>query len=1259
MKKTLKGGLAKAIAALIIAIPANATDGKSSDAFVSKISKDDKGVVSSFTILYPKRDESGNLKIDEFVEKTITRVDDEYYDKGYIQIKIKSSLNFDKENGLLGAPQLNTKIASLGASYIDDGKERATLNKNIPEMKKYGIDRIYKIKLAAGSDPLTVCAELMNDPEIEYATPVYIRKGGAYTPNDMKVAEQYALKDLNLFEAWDITKGSTEVKIAIVDSGVDIKHEDLAANIWKNPKEEANGQDDDGNGKIDDVNGWDFVANTDANSLNQEKYTEDNDPTNLVNTHGTSVAGCASAVTNNLTGVAGAGFKCKIIPVKVGSDIEGAEGIYQGYEGLKYAATLNPDVINCSWGGPGYSPAEQDIVNYAVLEKKAALFVAAGNEASNIDQTPTYPASYENVFRVGANKEGKTPEYSFTNYGFSVNAFAPGYKVLLCDAGNKYTNESGTSFASPYVAGVAGLVKSVHRDWTPAQVYSQLRSTCDKNTNGDSLVYGAINAFKAVQYNNSSSSKKTIPGIEIESLGFVDNKSPLFINNDTRKIRLKIKNLLGAANNLKITCTSPDRFISFSDAPIVVGNLESMASKEIDVDVQLLENNPWSAGYAKLLINYEADGYSDFDYKTVTINVPTQNLFSSFLGGSSFLIGTKFLGLSAPNVNTTWGIFYNSRYRYYGYLKNDNTDLKLSYISTVPFTAIAALDSKTAYIGSSISNASRVLYTSNGASDWTSSDVSSITDNIKGLVVYDNNNAMLLGDPKNGKWGVAYTANHGTSWSQAQSLPAPKVDEEFVSGSLCKIQQAVWIGSNMGRILKSNSLGGGWNSINSGVSTEIVSIAFESSNVGAFIYLNGKNKALKATTNGGSSWDTPISNFAKLKLDPIKLFTLPDKKTYFILCSDGSIYSSSQDFTNWTPILSKRTDGAGYGEVFDGTNNTAVMTLLQPDFVKLQFKYTPGTAKPKILINDSLNIAFDTTVVNKTMSKQITIKNKGVATATISSINLATIDGAVTKDFSIVGDIPKTIAANNSAKITLQFNPTSAGDKKAKIVVVYNSETGNETMEIKGAAKPKPSRLLSIIDGEAINFDTVSVKSSITKDAKFKNISDTLIKVTKLEWIYGDNTQESEFKIKYNADSTLNASSTGKISIAFEPSAVGVKSAQLKVYNTGDLSPIIYQLKAYGKKDNTAVETENNKLTVTPNPAKDKAIISGISDPEAVRSVEIYNSVGELVYKLDNVKKYISDNKTLSMDLSSLNAGVYIAIVNMGDSMESFSIVIE
>ena len=299
--------------------------------------------------------------------------------------------------------------------------------------------------------------------------------------------------DIDAFEAWDITTGSRNVVVGIIDTGIDYTHPDLAANMWRNPGEIAgNGIDDDGNGFVDDVYGWDFVNN-------------DSDPMDD-HGHGTHVAGTIAAVGDNATGTAGVAWSAQLMALKFLSGT-GSGSLYDAVRAINYATMMrtrygvNVLVTNNSWGGGGYNQSLRDAI--AAHGQAGILFVAAaGNNSSNNDTTPSYPAGYnlDNVLSVAAT-DNRDQLASFSNYGANtVHLAAPGVSILSARAGGGYQYMSGTSMATPHVTGAAVLCWALDPAASVQQVRNAILGGVDRisSLSGKTITGGRLNARGAL-----------------------------------------------------------------------------------------------------------------------------------------------------------------------------------------------------------------------------------------------------------------------------------------------------------------------------------------------------------------------------------------------------------------------------------------------------------------------------------------------------------------------------------------------------------------------------------------------------------------------------------------------------------------------------------------------------------------------------------------------------------------------------------------
>jgi subtilisin family serine protease len=300
----------------------------------------------------------------------------------------------------------------------------------------------------------TFCAELIASRQVASCSPNYEMRAGAVTPNDPDFGQLWGLssaRGIDAPRAWELSTGSNDVVVAVIDTGVDYNHPDLNENMWRNTGEvAANGVDDDGNGIIDDVFGYNAMAEN-GNPMDD-------------NLHGTHCAGTIGAVGNNRNGVVGVNHRVKLMALKF-LDNKGSGSLSNAIKAIDYAVTMKRKhniarlVLSNSWGGGGYSQALYDAIDRA--RAAGILFVAAaGNEANDNDSSPAYPGSYDisNVVSVAAiDRDGNLA--GFSNYGTTtVDIAAPGVSIYSTAPNGGYATLSGTSMATPHVSGALALL---------------------------------------------------------------------------------------------------------------------------------------------------------------------------------------------------------------------------------------------------------------------------------------------------------------------------------------------------------------------------------------------------------------------------------------------------------------------------------------------------------------------------------------------------------------------------------------------------------------------------------------------------------------------------------------------------------------------------------------------------------------------------------------------------------------------------------
>ncbi len=524
------------------------------------------------------------------------------------------------------------------------------------------LSKIYRLRISSPYNPVYVSSKLAKNLEVEWAEPLYLREV-VHTPNDPKLSSQYALAKVQAEAAWNISKGNTNIVIAIVDTGVDWNHDDLAANIWNNSDEILDGTDTDGNGFVDDIRGWDF-GGLDG--------TPDNDPTEDSPTHGTHVAGIASAVTNNSIGIAGLGYNTKIMPVKTSQHNVSDEIISYGYEGIIYAADNGANIINCSWGGFGFSNAEQEVINYAV-SKGCVVVCAAGNDGLS---EVIFPAAYDGVLSVG-NTNSSDVKSGSSNYGVDLDVCAPGSGIYSTWQGSNspYTNLSGTSMASPLVAGLAGLVIDKFPSYNPLQVIEQIRINADnidiKNTGKENLLgSGRINAYKALSNSNSKSVR-----ILTSSFIEVNNPNGILERGDEVKININFTNYLKPLSTFTAVLSTESNGVTITNANFSTsskGTLAQFSNVKKPFKFTIKEN---SADDEEVIfkLTYSDGSYTDFELISLNIN-PTyvtqvgKNLAMTITSGGNFAFndypnnehGKGFTFMHGGNLLFEAGLIYGT-----------------------------------------------------------------------------------------------------------------------------------------------------------------------------------------------------------------------------------------------------------------------------------------------------------------------------------------------------------------------------------------------------------------------------------------------------------------------------------------------------------------------------------------------------------------------------------------------------------------------
>ncbi len=525
--------------------------------------------------------------------------------KANCQVNKINLSSLQKTFNLLGVDQTNAKFPNASVSTL----------KMFPGQEAVDLTTIFELHYTAQVNVVDAINEILKSEDVVYAEPAYIYFTD-HTPNDPDTASghNYFQKIIKAYEAWDISKGDTNTVIGIVDTGGDLDHPDLAANVKYNYADPMDGIDNDNDGYIDNFKGWDMVGPVSSN------FVPDGDPNvqSGGNDHGVHVGGDASAVSNNGIGISGIGYKCKLLFIKCTPDVY-ENAIYTGYEGIVYAADHGASIINCSWGGAGGGSFGQDVINYAII-KGALVVAAAGNDGIDIAQ---FPSSYKGVLSV-ASSTSTDKASGFTSFNYTVDVMAPGSNIFSTTFNNSYNSYDGTSMASPITAGAAAIVKSHFPNLNGLQVGELLRVTSDDVYSKSAVKYkdklgkGRINLLRALTI--------TSPSIRATNMTLIDKNNGALLSGDTVSLMLNLTNFLQATSNLTATITTTSTAITLLNSSINPGVISTMQTFVAQPFKFVVKAGVTENTKVNFKIAYADGTYVDAEFFSIEVNISSVNI---------------------------------------------------------------------------------------------------------------------------------------------------------------------------------------------------------------------------------------------------------------------------------------------------------------------------------------------------------------------------------------------------------------------------------------------------------------------------------------------------------------------------------------------------------------------------------------------------------------------------------------------------------
>jgi len=758
-------------------------------------------------------------------------------------------------NAVMGVAAVDLVLTRIMASSVTPLHSNPSLRKNaLPEAES--LSRIFIVRYDAPTDPYSIAKELSSDPAVEYAEPCYVLRP-LYTPNDPRVASQWALSAMNMFDAWDVTQGDSTIVIGYVDSGINYTHEDLAGAIWINPGEWGvngelanNGIDDDNNGYVDDWRGWDFIGNGTAQNPNPN-----NDPMDF-NGHGTNGAALAAATTDNGIGIAGVGFHTKLLPIKVQDDA--GQGTMMGYLGIPYAADMGCKVINCSWGSNTFiSRTMQDVIDYA-WAKGALVVGGAGNNVIDNDVRPFLPSNLRHVLCVSSMEPDGTASLS-TGYGSSVHVFAPGKDLLTARFSFGYQNVTGTSFSAPLMSGLAALIYSIHPDWTPDQVLKQIRVTSQSfgaTRNPD--YYGKPDAYRALTLNNTLSD---IPGLMITASTATTPVGEYFsVGGQVAQVSVDITNMLApTTENAVLSVAVKDDAGTVTGGTQPIGALGTMDKKTVNFTVRLNDEPSISEGYLAVVLTFTDGEYVDYD----VLRIP---LYIENAWHTSVDLRYPYTSIDMPD---RWTIWVSGSYAPDGVTQQDiairSTDggntWTFAFGSGFPSPrgvyCIEGIDGNTALVGTGPADGNAAIFrTVDGGANWTGTSVAGMTGFVNWIHMFDQNNGIFQGDPKDGIWALGRTSDGGRSWAPISTPVAAPASEHGWNNSYDFIGDIGWFGTNNSRVYKTTDRGQTWTWY-AMPSKNSIDVSFRDTRTGVARFSRQADQGtdtLAVTRDGGETW---------------------------------------------------------------------------------------------------------------------------------------------------------------------------------------------------------------------------------------------------------------------------------------------------------------------------------------------------------------------------------------------------------------------
>jgi len=789
----------------------------------------------------------------------------------YFQIKAQTPISYPGVKGVLAVNQ----VAFLDA--LKDIYQITAVARPFYQADDPNLQRTYLLKFKNIHAIDSLIRDLKKDKNIAYAEKAPLFKI-LYIPNDADfnslTSYKWYLNVIHAEQAWDIQKGNPNIIIAIVDNAIYVDQPDLKNKIV---------------GHID-------LADGDTNTAPPKQTLEWS--------HGTHTSGLAGAETDNGIGIASIGFNVSLLAIKVSSDSTDGSTMTYGYQGIVWAADHDANVMNLSWGGPGYYQTGQNVINYA-YNKGCVIVASAGNDGN---LTVTYPAGYHHVISV-ASTDADDSKSSFSQYGSSVDVCAPGGKDVqgygiystVDLATKKYWYMQGTSMASPIVAGLCGLMLSEDSTLTPDKLEAILKVTCDNidtlnpNYSGE-LGAGRINAYAALLAVADSMAKHTIVASFQASSVSIPEGGAVNFSDSSSGHPISWKWVFEGGNPSSSTLQNPidikyDKAGSYSVSLTVAdGTNTNTEAKTNYVIVYPLVSGAWLPQATGFSAQSRGVNYVSI----VNPDVVWANAYDGSGKGANIQEFTK-----TTDGGNTWKA---------GTYNGVPSSYKVSTISAINAdSAWVAMYANTAGDGYG-----GIYATSDGGLTWSKQVTATYNDpsSFPNIVYFwDARNGFCQGDPTSGYFEVYTTTDGGANWKRipTHNIPVPLNGEYGYTDLYSVYGNTVWFGTNKGRVFKSYDHGNHWMAFSTGM-PQVTTLGFHNDSIGIATYVayNSTTDAItdfkmKKSEDGGATWTAvnPTGDYYKsdMSVVPNAQGLLVSTGISQTLAKSGSSYSLDEGNT--------------------------------------------------------------------------------------------------------------------------------------------------------------------------------------------------------------------------------------------------------------------------------------------------------------------------------------------------------------------------